>query len=34
MMRAICLLQASKRGPDLTLIPARPARWQGGAVPA
>lgn len=34
MMRAICLLQASKRGPDLTLIPTRPARWQSGAVPA
>jgi len=34
MMRAICLLQADKRGPDLILRPSRPPRWQGGAVPA
>ncbi len=34
LMRAICLLQADKRGPDLILTPARPSRWQGGAVPA
>jgi len=34
LMRAVCLLQADKRGPDLILTPARPPRWQGGAVPA
>jgi SAM-dependent methyltransferase len=34
MMRAVCLLQADKRGPDLILSPARPPRWQPGAVPA
>jgi SAM-dependent methyltransferase len=34
MMRAVCLLQADKRGPDLILTPSRPPRWQGGALPA
>lgn len=34
MMRAVCLLQADKRGPDLILRPSRPPRWQAGAVPA
>ncbi|WDS36107.1 methyltransferase domain-containing protein [Pseudoxanthomonas sp.] len=34
LMRAVCLLQADKRGPDLILTPSRPNRWQGGAVPA
>lgn len=33
-MRAVCLLQADKRGPDLILTPSRPPRWQTGAVPA
>lgn len=34
LMRAICLLRAEKAGPNLNFAPARPARWQGGALPA